>query len=142
MRAGSRRSFRHAASRAAMLSRSSTPRRSNTPASDDSIPPSNATLTFLRATTGRSKDKSVSSPMTDVVLLDRSHETVSPPESCDKSRLAATSVAQNLAASRIGRAIDPDVAHDGTREAIIEFDFIELGHEPITAWQHNDEGVR
>src|SRR5271156_5609474 len=87
-----------------MPSRRSTPRSSNTPASDDSIPPSNATLTFLRATAGRSKGRSVSSSMTDVALLDRSRETASTPESCDQSRLAATSVTQNLAASRIGRA--------------------------------------
>src|SRR5277367_861339 len=102
MRSGSRRSFRHAASRDAMPSRLSTPRSSSTPTSDDSIPPSNATLTFLRATAGSSKGRSVSCSMTGVALLDRSRETASTTESCDESRLSATSVAQNIGASRIG----------------------------------------
>jgi putative transposase len=42
--------------------------------------------------------------MTGVALLDRSHETASTTESCDESWLSATSVAQILAASRIGWA--------------------------------------
>src|SRR5271154_6688147 len=104
MRSGSRRSFRHAASRDAMPSRLSTPRSSSTPTSDDSIPPSNATLTFLRPTAGSSKGRSVSCSMTGVALLDRSRETASTTESCDESRLSATSVAQNIGASRIGTA--------------------------------------
>jgi hypothetical protein len=52
-------------------SRRSIPRSNKTPASDDSMPPSNPTLTFLRATAGNSNGRILSSSMTDLTLLDR-----------------------------------------------------------------------
>src|SRR5271170_2763794 len=71
MRSGSRLSFRHDARRATIPSPLSTLRSTSTPASDDSIPPSNATLTFLRQTDGRSNASTVSLLMTGVALLSR-----------------------------------------------------------------------
>ena len=69
MRSGLRRSRMHDARRAASPSFFSTPRSTSTPASDESCPPSNPTLTFLWATDGRSNGSTVSSLMTDVALL-------------------------------------------------------------------------
>src|SRR5271168_4033464 len=132
MRSGSRRSFRHAASRDAMPSRLSTPRSSSTPTSDDSIPPSNATLTFLRATAGSSKGRSVSCSMMGVALLDRSRETASTTESCDESRLSATSVAQNIGASRIGtarQAINDELKAPNLAEERFQFDWEEFSSQ-------------
>src|SRR5579859_7853114 len=72
MRSGLRRSRMHAPRHAASPSFFSTPRNTSTPASDDSWPPSNPTLNFLRATDGRSNGSNVSSFMTGVALLNRS----------------------------------------------------------------------
>src|SRR5258707_1249342 len=72
MRSGLRRSRMHDERRAASPSFFSTPRSRSTPASDESCPPSNPTLNFLRATDGRSNGRRVSSLMTDVALLIRS----------------------------------------------------------------------
>ena len=52
------------------------------------------TLTFLRATAGKSNGRRLSCCMTGVALLDRSFDQASAPESCGESRLPATSVAQ------------------------------------------------
>src|SRR5262245_35067492 len=71
MRSGLRRSRMHDARRAASPSVFSTPRSTSTPAFDESCPPSNPTLNFLRATDGRSNGRRVSSLMTGVALLNR-----------------------------------------------------------------------
>src|SRR4249920_2011511 len=71
MASGLRHSRMHDASRAASPSSFSTPRSRSTPASDDNSPPSNATMTFLRTTDGRSNASRVSSLMTGVALLNR-----------------------------------------------------------------------
>src|SRR3977135_295998 len=63
---------RHDARPAASPSFFSTPRSTSTPASDESCPPSNPTLNFLRATDGRSNGRRESSLMTGVALLNRS----------------------------------------------------------------------
>src|SRR5438477_11439713 len=71
MASGLRHSRMHDARRAASPSFFSTPRSRSTPASDDNSPPSNATLTFLRTTDGRSNGSRLSSLMTGVALLNR-----------------------------------------------------------------------
>jgi len=81
MLSGLRPSLMHPASRTASPSRRSTPRRRRTPPFDDNMPPSNATLTFLPATDGRSNGSGLSSLMTGVALLNSDHESVSQPES-------------------------------------------------------------
>src|SRR5256886_6399604 len=72
MRSRLRRSRMHEARRAASPSFFSTPRSTSTPASDDNWPPSNPTLSFLRATDGSSNGSKLSSLMTGVALLNRS----------------------------------------------------------------------
>src|SRR5258708_1092635 len=68
IRSGSRRSGIAAASRRHTPSLRSASRSSNKPASEDWVPPSKSTVSFLRSTAGRSKGSGVSSVMAAVAL--------------------------------------------------------------------------
>jgi integrase len=75
--------------------------------------------------------------MTGVALLEPSHEAVQAPESCDKSRTSATSVAQIPAPSRIGRASWWVGVRD--RSGVRDFRFRDIRHTFATRFI-NDGG--